>query len=55
MVATIVGVKGSDLMLLELARETLEKARWPKRVKTGPLTFDLASNVRNTAHTAEMD
>ena len=54
-VATIIGAKGSDLMLLELARKALEKARWPASVKTGPLMFDIASNVRKTARTAEKD
>ncbi|MCJ1387004.1 hypothetical protein MMC17_010133 [Xylographa soralifera] len=46
---TIVGAKGSDLMLFNLAKAALEKANWPTKVATGRYAFDLGDGVRNVA------
>lgn len=46
-VSTLVGAKGSDLMLANLAEETLTKAGWPTTVQTGRFTFPPGDNKRN--------
>jgi hypothetical protein len=48
-VAGLVGAKGSDLMLANLAKAVLEANSWPTEVKTGRHMFELADNVRNMA------
>jgi hypothetical protein len=48
-VASLVGAKGSGLMLANLAKAVLEANSWPTEVKTGRHMFELADNVRNMA------
>jgi hypothetical protein len=45
----LVGSKGSDLMLSNLAESVLKSAKWPTSVNTGRFMFDLGENERNTA------
>ncbi|CAF9916091.1 MAG: hypothetical protein HETSPECPRED_002755 [Heterodermia speciosa] len=52
---TILGARGSDLMLINLAKAALEWACWPTEVQTGPLMFELGEGVRHTADVAEGD
>jgi hypothetical protein len=44
-VAGLVGAKGSDLMLANLAKAVLKANSWPTEVKTGRCMFELADNV----------
>lgn len=46
-VSTLVGAKGSDLMLANLAEDALKKAGWPTTVQTGRFTFPPGDNKRN--------
>jgi hypothetical protein len=39
--------KGSDLMLINLARETYAHAGWGEKVLTGRFTWKLGDGVRN--------
>lgn len=39
---------GSDLTLLRLAQEALEKAQWPTEVLVGRFMFHLGNNDRNS-------
>ncbi|EGX45092.1 hypothetical protein AOL_s00173g193 [Orbilia oligospora ATCC 24927] len=43
-VASFAGVRGSDLILIELAQKALERAGWPIIVQTGPNIFDLGES-----------
>ncbi|KAK7213378.1 hypothetical protein V2G26_020556 [Clonostachys chloroleuca] len=45
--STLIGAKGSDLMLIELAIAAFEKASWPTTIQTGCYMYPLASNSRN--------
>ncbi|KAL4936545.1 amidase signature domain-containing protein [Aspergillus oleicola] len=47
--STILGAKGSDLMLIKLARAAFQKASWPTTIATGRYMFPLAANTRNVA------
>ncbi|PVH71861.1 putative amidase [Cadophora sp. DSE1049] len=49
-VGTLVGAKGSDLMLVNLAKAALEDAKWPTEVLTGRFTFKPGEGSRNVAH-----
>lgn len=40
---------GSDLMLINLAREAFEAASWPTSINTGRYMFPLGDNTRNVA------
>lgn len=41
------GAKGSDVLLINLAKSILDSAGWPSSVKTGREMFDIDDNVRN--------
>ncbi|VUC36601.1 unnamed protein product [Clonostachys rosea] len=45
--STLVGAKGSDLMLIKLAAAAFERASWPTTVQTGRYMYPIASNSRN--------
>ncbi|KAF9252091.1 hypothetical protein DTO006G1_2838 [Penicillium roqueforti] len=47
--STILGAKGSDLMLIKLAEAAFRAASWPTSVDVGRYMFPLADNVRNVA------
>lgn len=47
--STILGAKGSDLMLIKLAKAAFEAASWPTVVSTGRYMYPLAENIRNVA------
>jgi hypothetical protein len=47
--STILGAKGSDLMLIKLAEADFRAALWPTSVDVGRYMFPLADNVRNVA------
>jgi hypothetical protein len=47
----LVGAKGSDLMLLSLAKAILDYAHWPSQALTGRMMFDVGQNERHTADT----
>ncbi|KAI8628594.1 putative amidase [Xylariaceae sp. FL1651] len=49
--STLIGAKGSDLMLIKLAHEAFEAASWPTRIQTGRYMFPLADNSRNVGST----
>ncbi|KAF2818873.1 amidase signature enzyme [Ophiobolus disseminans] len=46
-VSSLMGAKGSDALLINLAEAVLEKAGWPTTVKTGREMFERGGNVRN--------
>jgi hypothetical protein len=48
-VTGLVGAKGCDLMLVNLAKAVLESNSWPVEVKTGRYMFGLAGDVGNVA------
>lgn len=52
-VSTLMGAKGSDVLLVNLAEAALEKANWPTQVKTGREAFAVGDNVRNVLATKE--
>jgi len=45
---------GTDLILLEIATAALQQAKWPIRVMTGELAFQVGENDRN-AKTSNQD
>ncbi|KAF5575341.1 amidase signature domain-containing protein [Fusarium pseudocircinatum] len=45
--STMIGAKGSDLMLIKLAAEAFEKAGWPTSVQTGRYMYPVADNARH--------
>ncbi|KAG4277858.1 hypothetical protein FPRO04_07101 [Fusarium proliferatum] len=45
--STMIGAKGSDLMLIKLATEALKKAGWPTSIQTGRYMYPVADNARN--------
>ncbi|KAI1740718.1 putative amidase [Xylaria scruposa] len=45
--STLIGAKGSDLMLIKLAAEAFKKASWPTIIQTGRYMYPLANNSRN--------
>jgi len=47
--STLVGAKGSDLMLINLAKQAFEAASWPTTINTGRYMFPLDDNTRNVA------
>jgi len=47
--STLVGAKGSDLMLIDLARKAFKTASWPTTIDVGRYMFPLAENTRNVA------
>lgn len=47
--SSLVGAKGSDLMIMNLANAVLESADWPTKVEIGRFMFALGGNERNTA------
>ena len=54
-VSSLVGAKGSDLMLINLAKAALEAASWPTEVKTDRYMFELGENERNVASVKNAD
>ncbi len=40
-------ILGSDMTMLKVGQETLEKAGWPTTVLTGRFMFDVGDNERN--------
>ncbi|KAF2652401.1 putative amidase [Lophiostoma macrostomum CBS 122681] len=48
-VSTLVGAKGSDLMLISLAKAAFESVSWPTSIATGRYMFPLGNNTRNVA------
>ncbi|KAK4204937.1 amidase signature domain protein [Triangularia verruculosa] len=46
-VSSLMGAKGSDVLLLNLAEAVLKRAGWPTKVKTGREMFAVGDNVRN--------
>ena len=48
-VTSLLGAKGSDLVLANLAKAVLESNSRPVEVKTGRYMFELADNVGNVA------
>ncbi|KAK1833473.1 amidase signature domain-containing protein [Podospora conica] len=47
---TLVGGPGTDLMLLDLAQQTLDKAGWPSKVLTGRTMFKVGNNERHSTY-----
>ncbi|KAK4224072.1 hypothetical protein QBC38DRAFT_511972 [Podospora fimiseda] len=45
--SSLIGAKGSDLMLIKLATKTFRKASWPTTIQTGRYMYPLADNSRN--------
>jgi Asp-tRNA(Asn)/Glu-tRNA(Gln) amidotransferase A subunit family amidase len=45
--STLMGAKGSDLMLIKLARAAFRKASWPTCIQTGRYMYPLGDNSRN--------
>lgn len=45
--STMIGAKGSDLMLIKLATEAFKKAGWPTSIQTGRYMYPVADNARN--------
>ncbi|KAG4252847.1 hypothetical protein FPRO03_08296 [Fusarium proliferatum] len=45
--STMIGAKGSDLILIKLATEALKKAGWPTSIQTGRYMYPVADNARN--------
>ncbi|KAF5542839.1 amidase signature domain-containing protein [Fusarium phyllophilum] len=45
--STMIGAKGSDLMLIKLATEAFTKAGWPTSIRTGRYMYPVADNARN--------
>ncbi|KAG9504818.1 hypothetical protein J7337_004796 [Fusarium musae] len=45
--STMIGAKGSNLMLIKLATEAFKKAGWPTGVQTGRYVYPVADNARN--------
>ncbi|KAK6527768.1 hypothetical protein TWF694_004748 [Orbilia ellipsospora] len=48
-VSSIIGAKGSDLMLINLANMALTASSWPTSVQTGRYMWKVGPNIRNTA------
>ncbi|KAF2240819.1 putative amidase [Trematosphaeria pertusa] len=46
-VSTLVGARGSDLMLINLAKAAFEAVSWPTTIATGRYMFSLGDNNRN--------
>ncbi|KAL3419102.1 glutamyl-tRNA(Gln) amidotransferase [Phlyctema vagabunda] len=46
--ASLVGTKGSDLMLVKLAADVLNSASWPTTVGVGRFMFDATGNTQKT-------
>ncbi|CVK99416.1 related to D-mandelate dehydrogenase [Fusarium mangiferae] len=49
--STMIGAKGSDLMLIKLAAAAFEKAKWPTNIQTGRYMYAIAQNARNVNST----
>lgn len=47
--STILGAKGSDLMLIKLARAAFQAASWHTSVDVGRYMLPLGENLRNVA------
>lgn len=47
--STLVGAKGSDLMLIKLARAAFDAAGWPTKIDIGRYMYPLGNNLRNVA------
>jgi len=47
--SSLMGAKGSDLMLIKLTEAVLKAASWPTEVLVGRYTFKLGDNKRNVA------
>ncbi|KAG5755894.1 hypothetical protein H9Q70_001490 [Fusarium xylarioides] len=45
--STMIGAKGSDLMLIKLANEAFKNAGWPTSIDTGRYMYPVADNARN--------
>lgn len=45
----MLGAKGSELMLIDLARQAFSAAHWPTTIKAGRLMFEIGDNVQHTA------
>ncbi|KAF5255207.1 hypothetical protein FANTH_133 [Fusarium anthophilum] len=45
--STMIGAKGSDLMLIKLATKAFKKAGWPTSTQTGRYMYTVADNARN--------
>jgi hypothetical protein len=48
-VSSLMGARGSDLMLINLAEAVLNNAKWPTEVMTGREAFKVGDNLRNVA------
>ena len=44
---------GTELVMLRLAQEALEKAKWPTEVLTGRFMFHVGNNDRNSVKLTE--
>ncbi|KAF5561880.1 amidase signature domain-containing protein [Fusarium napiforme] len=49
--STMIGAKGSDLMLIKFATEAFKKAGWPTSIQTGRYMYPAAENARNVDST----
>lgn len=47
--STILGAKGSDLMLIKLAKAAFQAASWHTRLDVGRYMLPLGENLRNVA------
>ncbi|KAI7777115.1 uncharacterized protein LA080_004017 [Diaporthe eres] len=47
--STLVGAKGSDLMLVKVAQAAFDAAGWPTKIDTGRYMYPLGNNLRNVA------
>ncbi|KAF2806256.1 putative amidase, partial [Mytilinidion resinicola] len=51
--STMIGAKGTDLMLIKLTKAAFKKASWPITINIGRLMYPLADNLRNVAPSSE--
>jgi hypothetical protein len=52
---SVIGPKGTDLMLIQTVKRAFELAAWPIRVDTGALAFPVDDNSRNINYGAAQD
>jgi hypothetical protein len=53
--STIPSTKGSDLMLIKLAKSAFQAASWPTVISTGRYMYPLRDNIRNVALVSQED
>lgn len=51
--STLIAAKGSDLMLIRLAKAAFNAAGWPTEIDTGRYMYPVGDNLRNVARSTE--